>query len=74
MQVANEISSMITNIEYYSNKIIELANKQYDLDIEQGQSNFPILSSLTISGHWIRTYCQDMKRELEALKTTEGRK
>ena len=37
MQTAQEITSNLKNLHYYSDKIAELAKKQFDLDFARGQ-------------------------------------
>ena len=70
MEASNEIKSAVNNIKYYSNQIAELARKQIDRDvtngnllgisIEPGTLRFDSLGSISAASDWIDTYCENI--------------
>jgi len=76
MQMAQEITSNLKNLRYYSDKITELAKKQFELDYARGQeigiNSGPgsirydclacIMTACTLTG----TYCDNIEANLQS--------
>jgi len=76
MQTANEIQSAVKNIRYYSQRIKELAKKQFDTDFEQGQKigvnaksatmRFDCLGTIQAGCGRLEVYCSNIEANLKA--------
>ena len=75
MQTANEITSNLNNLRYYSGKIAQLAKQQFDLDYKRGQElgintgpgsiRFDCLGAIISGCSLIDIYCDNLKANLE---------
>jgi len=75
MQTAQEITSNLKNLRYYSDKIAELAKKQLDLDFARGQEiginsgpgsiRFDSLLHITSACELISTYADNIDANLQ---------
>lgn len=75
MQTANEITSSLNNLRYYSDRIAELAKTQFNLDceradqvginIEPGSTRFTSLGLIVSACSWISTYCDNIGANLQ---------
>jgi len=76
MQTATEITSSLKNLRYYSDKIAELAKKQFDIDLARGQEiginsgpgsiRFDCMGAIMSACTWISTYCDNINANLQA--------
>ena len=76
MQTATEITSNLRNLRYYSDKIAELAKKQFELDYARGQEiginsnpgsiRYDCLGCITSACIWIGTYCDNIEANLQS--------
>jgi len=76
MQVAQEITSNLKNLRYYSDKIAELAKKQLELDYARaeeigvnsgpGSIRFDCMAAIGSACSWIGTYCDNIQANLES--------
>lgn len=75
MQTAQEITSNLKNLRYYSDKISELANKQFELDYQHSQEigvnsgpgsiRFDCLGAIISACSWISVYCDNIENNLQ---------
>ena len=76
MQTATEIVSNLKNLHYYSDKIAELAKKQFELDYARGQEigvnsgpgsiRFDCLGTIIIACGLINVYCSNIDANLQS--------
>lgn len=76
MQTAQEITSNLKNLRYYSDKIAELAKKQFELDFARGQEiginsgpgsiRFDCMGAIASACRWINTYCDNIDANLQS--------
>jgi len=87
MQTAEEIKSAIKNMEYYANKVVQLANTQFDLDmtdyrlgekmdkdVNVGSVRFNSIGAIVLSCTYIRTYFQNIIRNVDVVLELEKEK
>jgi len=75
MQTANEITSNLNNLSYYSGKIAELAKQQFEEDYKHGQElginlgpgsiRFDCLGAIMSNCSLIDCYAENIKSNLE---------
>lgn len=75
MQTAQEIASNLKNLQYYSDKIAELAKQQLELDYTRGQElginagpgsiRFDCMGTIVTACSWIKTYCENINTNLQ---------
>ena len=75
MQTAQEIASNLKNLHFYSDKIAELAKKQFELDYTKGfelginagpgSIRFDCMAAITSCCSQISVYCDSIKINLE---------
>lgn len=76
MQTAQEITSDLKNLHYYSDKIAEFAKKQFDLDFARGQEiginsgpgsiRFDCMGAIMSACEWISIYCDNIDANLQS--------
>jgi len=76
MQKAQEITSNLKNLRYYSDKIAELAKQQFELDFARGQEiginsgpgsiRFDCMLALTSACKCISVYCDNIDANLQS--------
>jgi len=76
MQTATEITSNLKNLRYYSDKIAELAKKQFELDYARGQEisinsgpgsiRYDCLACIMSACTLIGTYCENIDFNLQS--------
>lgn len=76
MQTAQEITSNLKNLRYYSDKIAELAKRQFDLDFARAQEiginsgpgsiRFDCMGAITSACKWIGIYCDNIDANLQS--------
>ena len=76
MQTASEIQSNLKNLHYYSDKIAELAKKQFELDYQRGQEiginsgpgsvRFDCLGAIVLACKQIDIYCDNIDANLQS--------
>lgn len=76
MKTAKEIESSINSIRYYTDKIYELAQQQFEADAQIGDINtqvgtirFDNLGNIGAGCNWIKIYCDNM--EVSMKRATE---
>ena len=75
MQTAQEIQSNLKNLRYYSDKIIELAKQQMDMDLARGKEiginsgpgsiRFDCLGTIISACSWITTFCDNIDANMQ---------
>ena len=70
MQTATEITSNLNNLKYYSDKIAELAKKQFELDYAvnsgPGSIRFDCLGTMIMACGLISVYCSNIDANLQS--------
>lgn len=76
MQTATEITSNLKNLRYYSDKIAELAKKQFELDYQRGQEigvnsgpgsiRYGCLAAVISACGQIDIYCDNINANLQS--------
>lgn len=75
MKTAPDIQSMVNNIKYYSQKIVESAKQQLDIDFKQGEQSgmnsapgstrFECLGAITGACSYINMCCTNIELNLD---------
>jgi len=76
MQKAQEITSNLKNLRYYSSKIAELAKQQFEMDYNRGEeiginsdpgsARFDSLGAIVSACEWIEIYCDNIEKNLQS--------
>jgi len=76
MQTAQEITSNLKNLHYYSDKIAELAKNQFELDYQRGQEiginsgpgsiRFDCMAAIISCCSQIDIYCDNINANLQS--------
>ncbi len=69
MEASEEIRSALKNINYYSQKIVELARQQMELDtvrgLEMDSPKWNCMATIISACSWLETYCINIEHNLK---------